>query len=145
MSPESQIKFNYCLIDTTATMNVTTEYSFKADDYPSSMVDSLINGSMESTTNMPEADVPPDMAWFKKMEKVVSIVVPIFFSIIVFVGFVGNLLVVLVVTFNKQMRNTTNLLIMNLAVADLLFIIFCVPFSATAYAFPHNWPFGNIV
>ena len=82
---------------------------------------------------------------FKKMEKVVSIVVPIFFSIIVFVGFVGNLLVVLVVTFNKQMRNTTNLLIMNLAVADLLFIIFCVPFSATAYAFPHNWPFGNIV
>ena len=126
-------------------MNVTTEYSFKADEFPSSMVDSLINGSIESTTNMPEADVVPDMAWFKKMEKVVSIVVPIFFSIIVFVGFVGNLLVVLVVTFNKQMRNTTNLLIMNLAVADLLFIIFCVPFSATAYAFPHNWPFGNIV
>ena len=35
--------------------------------------------------------------------------VPIFFAIVVFIGFFGNLLVVLVVTFNKQMRNTTNL------------------------------------
>ena len=34
---------------------------------------------------------------------------PIFFAIVVFIGFFGNLLVVLVVTFNKQMRNTTNL------------------------------------
>ena len=82
--------------------------------------------------------------WFKKMEQVVSIVVPIFFSMVVLVGFVGNLLVVLVVAFNKQMRNTTNLLIMNLAVADLLFIMFCVPCSATAYARPHNWPLGNV-
>ena len=36
-------------------------------------------------------------------------IVPIFFAIVVFIGFFGNLLVVLVVTFNKQMRNTTNL------------------------------------
>ena len=35
--------------------------------------------------------------------------VPIFFAIVVFIGFFGNLLVVLVVTFNRQMRNTTNL------------------------------------
>ena len=54
---------------------------------------------------MPETDVPPDMAWFKKMEKVVSIVVPIFFSIIVFVGFVGNLLVVLVVLGSREVRH----------------------------------------
>ena len=51
--------------------------------------------------------------------------------------------VVLVVSFNKQMRNTTNLLILNLAVADILFIVFCVPFSAAAYAMPHNWIFGD--
>ena len=95
-----------------------------------------ITGKIKSPEN--------DFAWVKQMEMVVSIVVPILFAIIVFVGFVGNLLVVLVVTFNKQMRNTTNLLIMNLAVADILFIIFCVPFSATAYAFPHNWRFGDI-
>lgn len=34
----------------------------------------------------------------------------------------GNALVVIVVVFNPQMRSTTNLLIINLAIADLLFI-----------------------
>ena len=83
------------------------------------------------------------MAVLERMEQVVSIVVPIFFSLVVFVGFFGNLLVVLVVTFNRQMRNTTNLLIMNLAIADILFIVLCVPLTAAAYAVPHNWPFGD--
>lgn len=40
------------------------------------------------------------------------------------------------------MRSTTNLLIINLAIADLLFIIFCVPFTATDYIFTW-WPFGD--
>lgn len=119
----------------------TTMESFQSDDLSSS-AKSFITQSTEVIANITEES---NEQWFKKMEEIVSIVVPIFFSIVVLVGFIGNLLVVLVVIFNKQMRNTTNLLIMNLAVADLLFIVFCVPFSATAYAYPHNWPFGNIV
>jgi len=81
---------------------------------------------------------------FAMLEKVVAIVVPVFFSIVCLIGFFGNNLVILVVTFNKQMRNTTNLLILNLAVADVLFIVCCVPFTATTYALPHNWPFGDV-
>ena len=61
-------------------------------------------------------------------EKIVAIVVPIIFGLIALLGLCGNLLVIIVVVSNKQMRNTTNLLIINLAVADLLFIIICVPF-----------------
>ena len=34
---------------------------------------------------------------------------------------------------NPQMKNTTNLLILNLAVADLLFVLVCVPFTASDY------------
>lgn len=74
---------------------------------------------------------------------VISITVPILFALIVIVGLVGNSLVVIVVKCNPQMCSTTNLLIINLAVADLLFIIFCVPFTAWDYAFPY-WPFGGI-
>jgi len=51
--------------------------------------------------------------------------------------------VVLVVAANQQMRSTTNNLIINLAVADLLFIVFCVPFTGTDYVLPF-WPFGNV-
>lgn len=40
------------------------------------------------------------------------------------------------------MRSTTNLLIINLAVADLLFIIFCVPPTGSDYMLKY-WPFGN--
>jgi allatostatin receptor len=45
------------------------------------------------------------------------------------------------VSLNPQMKNTTNLLILNLAVADLLFILVCVPFTAIDYVLMY-WPFG---
>ncbi|XP_067007888.2 allatostatin-A receptor [Anabrus simplex] len=77
------------------------------------------------------------------IQKVVSVVVPILFGLIVLIGLIGNALVVIVVSANQQMRSTTNLLIINLAVADLLFIVFCVPFTATDYVLPF-WPFGDV-
>lgn len=70
-------------------------------------------------------------------------VVPIFFGLIFCTGLVGNALVVLVILSNRNMRSTTNLLIINLAVADLLFVVFCIPFTATDYVLD-RWPFGNI-
>ena len=42
---------------------------------------------------------------------------------------------------NPQMKNTTNLLILNLAVADLLFLLVCVPATASDYILMY-WPFG---
>ena len=42
---------------------------------------------------------------------------------------------------NPQMKNTTNMLILNLAVANLLFILICVPFTASDYVLMY-WPFG---
>lgn len=69
-------------------------------------------------------------------------VVTICFSLIGIMGFIGNTLVIYVVLPNPQMRNTTNLLIINLAIADLLFTIFCVPFTAIDYTLA-VWPLGN--
>ncbi|RWS08322.1 allatostatin-A receptor-like protein [Dinothrombium tinctorium] len=80
---------------------------------------------------------------FAMIEKYISVVVPIFFGIIVIVGLIGNALVVIVVLCNPQMRSTTNLLIINLAIADLLFIVVCVPFTAWDYALSY-WPFGEV-
>lgn len=61
------------------------------------------------------------------LAQIVSIVVPILFSLIGIIGFVGNILVIITVLCNQQMRNTTNLLILNLSFADLLFVCFCIP------------------
>lgn len=77
------------------------------------------------------------------VEQIVVIVVPIFFGMIGILGLVGNSLVVIVVAANPGMRSTTNILIINLAMADLLFVIFCIPFTATDFVLPF-WPFGNL-
>lgn len=77
------------------------------------------------------------------LQKIVSVVVPLLFGVIGILGLVGNFLVVVVVAANPGMRSTTNLLIINLAIADLLFVIFCIPFTATDFVLPF-WPFGNV-
>ena len=77
------------------------------------------------------------------MEQMVAIVVPIIFGFTDVLGFAGSLLMLIVVISNKQMRKTTNLLIICFAVADLLFIVFWVPFTGIAYVMP-IWLFGNI-
>ena len=68
-------------------------------------------------------------------------VVPVAFAIILIIGLIGNTLVIAVVKANPQMKNTTNMLILNLAVADLLFVLICVPFTASDYVLMY-WPFG---
>ena len=77
-----------------------------------------------------------------EFERLVRIIVPTIFGVIFFLGLIGNLMVILVVASDKHMRNTTNILILSLATADLMFIVFCVPFTATGYALP-IWPFGS--
>jgi len=71
------------------------------------------------------------------------LVVPISFCIIAVLGIIGNLLVISVVCSNSRMRNTTNALIINLAVADLAFIVICVPFTAVSYS-ASLWLFGSL-
>ena len=63
-----------------------------------------------------DSDMENEMIHLQTLMVVVPIVVPILFTLVIIIGFIGNLLVVLVVILNKTMRNTTNILIFNLAV-----------------------------
>jgi len=66
-------------------------------------------------------------------ETKIAILVAVTFSITFIVGMIGNSLVLLTILFQKQMRSTTNILILNLAIAELLFILICVPFTGLNY------------
>lgn len=73
------------------------------------------------------------------------IVVPVIFSVVILFGCIGNILVILVILKNRnRARNTTNVFILNLSVADLTFLLFCVPFHATIYTV-QSWPFGDFM
>lgn len=70
-----------------------------------------------------------------------AIIVPMLFVLIFLVGTVGNALVLAVLLRGGQAVSTTNLFILNLGVADLCFIVCCVPFQATIYTLD-GWVFG---
>ncbi|XP_022070965.1 galanin receptor type 1-like [Acanthochromis polyacanthus] len=68
------------------------------------------------------------------------------FGLIFFLGVLGNTLVITVLARSKpaQPRSTTNIFILNLSVADLSYLLFCVPFQSTIYMLP-TWVFGAFI
>ncbi|CAF0799649.1 unnamed protein product [Adineta ricciae] len=63
------------------------------------------------------------------------------FSTFFVLGLIGNSLVLIGIGLNKGMQTPTNLLIFNLALADVLFIIVCIP--TTLFSFFGRWPFAE--
>lgn len=81
-----------------------------------------------------------------------GVIVPVVFGLIFVVGMLGNSVVMVVtgkVSYGgrdgggggRRSASPTNIFILNLSVADLLFLLFCVPFHATIYSLP-EWVFG---
>ncbi|XP_020505871.3 prolactin releasing hormone 2 receptor [Labrus bergylta] len=65
------------------------------------------------------------------------------YSTVVLVACSGNLLLLFLIWRNKKRHNTTNFLISNLALVDLVMCVFCVPLTAS-YAFDRRgWVFGG--
>lgn len=72
-----------------------------------------------------------------------SIVIPTLFALVITLGLIGNVFVIIVVLVKTHMRSPTNLLLLSLAVADLSFLLICVPFTAYKYV-NTRWIFGDI-
>lgn len=70
----------------------------------------------------------------------------VLFGLIFALGVLGNSLVIAVLARSKagKARSTTNLFILNLSIADLAYLLFCIPFQATVYALP-TWVLGAFI
>jgi len=71
-----------------------------------------------------------------------GIVVPTLFNLISLIGVVGNVLVIYVIVTKARMRTNTNMLLLNVAVGDLVFVVIVPPLTAYQFA-TSNWPFGD--
>ena len=71
-------------------------------------------------------------------------IVPIIFILIFIVGLIGNGSLIYILCRHKTMRSVPNTFIFNLALGDLLVLLFSVPFTSTIYTL-ESWPFGELI
>ncbi|XP_014772633.1 orexin receptor type 2 [Octopus bimaculoides] len=91
--------------------------------------------SDEDYINMVEQHVQPNAGEW---------ILVVIFIILFIVGLVGNFLVCYAVIKNSQMRTVTNLFIMNLAIADFMVILICLP-SSLLVDVSETWFFGEVM
>ena len=101
------------------------------------------NRTSQACSKVPDHIIDEQFKDSLYLELCIRYIVPLLFGVIVLLGLVGNVLVIAVVFSNKNMKTTANILFASIAFADLLFVIFCVPFTAAGYA-KIQWPFGHI-
>ncbi|KAL9960371.1 hypothetical protein ACROYT_G033821 [Oculina patagonica] len=68
-----------------------------------------------------------------------------FYSLILLLCIVGNSMVVFIICRTKRMRITSNLLILNLALCDLITPITSIPFDLALEENDYIWPFGRVL
>ena len=74
-----------------------------------------------------------------------KVIITIMYSTITLVAVGGNLIVCYIVIAYQKMRTVTNFFIVNLACADLLVAVLCIPFTFIANLLMEFWPFGPIM
>ncbi|XP_059846748.1 G-protein coupled receptor 151 [Hypanus sabinus] len=100
----------------------------------------LNNSNVHNSSN---EDTQLDGGYQNTDPKQLNIVIPLILAAICLVGFGGNVLIIAVLVTNARKGRTSmiNSLILNMSVADLFIMLFCVPFRAIAYSKPF-WTLG---
>ncbi|XP_054639047.1 galanin receptor type 1 isoform X2 [Dunckerocampus dactyliophorus] len=75
-----------------------------------------------------------------------NVITLLVFGLIFVLGVLGNSIVITVLAKSKpgKPRSTTNIFILNLSIADLSYLIFCIPFQSTIYMMP-TWVLGAFI
>ncbi len=94
-----------------------------------------------SPVNASQNETVADIRFYFYFYRVLT---PLLFSAIVLVGMAGNALVISVIVSNRKMRTRVNVLLLNLALGDILFLVVCVPLTTYQFA-ASNWDVGDIV
>ena len=91
--------------------------------------------SLTSQENLPLDDEAPDHLLY--------LIIPLY-SLVFAIGTIGNILVILTVATVKQMLNATNALILHLAIANLSFVLMCIPHTIYMYVV-HSYYFPKLL
>ncbi|XP_051515598.1 chemokine XC receptor 1-like [Myxocyprinus asiaticus] len=97
----------------------------------------------ENTTDASEYDYEyeDELCIKEEVVKFGSILIPLFFTLVVVLSCIGNILVLVILVLNKSLKSLINIFILHLALSDLLFT-FGLPFWTSYYIW--GWTFGEI-
>ncbi|KAB0792972.1 hypothetical protein PPYR_12592 [Photinus pyralis] len=104
----------------------------------------MAEASLNATQRLEEATLDPENTYTPYPERPETYIVPVVFFIIFIVGVLGNGTLVVIFLRHRAMRNVPNTYILSLALADLLVIMTCVPFTSIVYTL-ESWPWGVTV
>lgn len=93
---------------------------------------------MNASLNATESVFVPEL--FYRHSMAMTVVYCIAYLLVFAVGIVGNFFVIAVVFRSPRMRTVTNFFIVNLAVADILVIVFCLPATLMSNIFVRKYP-----
>lgn len=98
-----------------------------------------------SRSSLPQSS-EKEKAGFLSEIGVENFITLIAFGLIFTLGVMGNSLVITVLARSKpgKPRSTTNIFVLNLSIADLTYLLFCIPFQSTVYMLP-NWSLGTFI
>ncbi|XP_067860592.1 somatostatin receptor type 2-like [Heptranchias perlo] len=116
-------------------MQLTTTAEWILASYEGGNVSTDIYSNLTQNTTKPPATPDVDMSG--------SVLLPFIYFVVCVVGLSGNTLVIYVILRYAKMKTVTNIYILNLAIADELFMV-GLPFIAIQVALAH-WPFGQVV
>jgi hypothetical protein len=132
-------KFAPTTTTSTTSFNSTPliEFNISTSNYlytPSSTID-LYNTSNVSNLNETSSSVFPNYIRTTSM---------VFCIIIMCLGVIGNVMVPIVIFKTKDMRNSTNIFLVNLSVADLMVLLVCTPtVLVEVNSRPETWVLGK--
>lgn len=92
---------------------------------------------MNTSLNDTDSAFPPEL--FYRHSMAMTAVYCVAYLLVFAVGLVGNCFVIAVVFRSPRMRTVTNFFIVNLAVADILVIVFCLPATLMANIFVREY------
>ncbi|XP_074844551.1 somatostatin receptor type 4 [Carettochelys insculpta] len=115
-----------------------------------------VSGTMWTPPSLMASEVPPNAStslaplesrpraeeWSGRAGEIAgTVVIQCIYALVCLLGLLGNSLVIFVILRYAKMKTATNIYLLNLAIADELFML-SIPFVATSAAL-HHWPFGR--
>ncbi|XP_007493382.1 probable G-protein coupled receptor 34 [Monodelphis domestica] len=118
-------------------MTSTSSYSLPCSSYDNIFMNNQSSQCQNDSSETPNATICP------MNEQLLSVVLTISYSIIFIVGLVGNIIALYVFLGIHRKRNSIQIYLLNVAIADLL-LIFCLPFRILYHVNKNMWTLGVI-